>query len=67
MAEENSSAVRTTRRALTQNLRTKIKPGEIERLERRIAAGAQNDKILAKKLVNLFKERLPLLTDRQAV
>jgi len=67
MAEENSSAVRQRSRALTLNLRTKIKPGEIERLERRIAAGTQNDKILAKKPVDLFKHYLPLLTDRQAV
>ena len=67
MAEENSSAVRERSRALTQNLRTKINPGEIERLERRIASGTQNDKILASEPVDLFKQRLPLLTDRQAV
>jgi DNA-binding NarL/FixJ family response regulator len=67
MAEENSSAVRQRSRALTQNLRTKIKPGEIERLERRVAAGTQNDKILASKPVDLFKQGLPLLADRQAV
>jgi hypothetical protein len=41
-----------------------MKPGAIERLERRIAAGTKNDKILAKKPVDLFKQRLPLLTDR---
>jgi len=66
MAEENSSAVRERSRALTQNLRTKINPGEIEDLERRIATGTQNDKILASKPVDLFKQRLPLLADRQA-
>jgi len=67
MAEENSSAVRQRSRALTEDLRTKINPGEIEGLERRIATGARNDKILARKPVDLFKQRLPLLTDRQAV
>lgn len=67
MAEENSSAVRQRSRALTEDLRTKINPGEIEGLERRIASGTQNDKILASEPVDLFKQRLPLLTDRQAV
>jgi two-component system, NarL family, nitrate/nitrite response regulator NarL len=67
MAEENSSAVRQRSRALTEDLRTKINPGEIEGLERRIATGAQNDKILASKPVELFKQRLPLLTDLLAV
>jgi hypothetical protein len=67
MAEENSSAVRQRSRALTEDLRTKINPGEIEDLERSIAIGARNDKILASKPVELFKQCLPLLTDRQAV
>jgi len=67
MAEENSSAVRQRSRALTQNLRTKINPAEIEGLERRIAIGAQNDNILASKPVELFKKGLPLLADRQVV
>ena len=67
MAEDNSSAVRQRSRALTQNLRTKINPGEIEGLERSIATGARNDKILASKPVELFKQRLPLLTDQRAV
>jgi two-component system, NarL family, nitrate/nitrite response regulator NarL len=67
MAEENSSAVRQRSRALTEDLRTKIKPGEIEGLEKSIATGARNDKILASKPVDLFKPRLSLLTDRQAV
>jgi DNA-binding NarL/FixJ family response regulator len=67
MAEENSSAVRQRSRALTQNLRTKINPSIIEDLEKRIATGTQNDKILASKPVDLFKQRLPLLADRQAV
>ena len=68
MAEENSSAVRQRSRALTEDLRSKINPGEIEGLERRIATGSRNDKILASKSVELFKQRLPLLipTDRQA-
>ena len=68
MAEENSSAVRQRSRALTEDLRTKINPGDMEALERSIATGARNDKILASKPVeDLFKQRLPLLTDRQAV
>jgi DNA-binding NarL/FixJ family response regulator len=67
MAEENSSAVRQRSRALTEDLRTKINPAEIEGLERSIATGARNDKILARKPVDLFKQRLPLLTDRKAV
>ena len=66
-AEENSSAVRQRSRAFTEDLRTKINPGEIEGLERRIASRAQNDNILASEPVDLFKQRLPLLTDRQAV
>jgi hypothetical protein len=67
MAEENSSAVRQRSRALTEDLRAKLNPDEIEDLERSIATGARNDKILASKPVELFKHRLPLLTDRQAV
>jgi TPR repeat protein len=67
MAEENSSAVRQRSRALTQNLRTKINPRIIEDLEKRIATGTQNDKVLASKPVDLFKQGLPLLADRQAV
>jgi two-component system nitrate/nitrite response regulator NarL len=67
MAEETSSAVRQRSRALTEDLRTKINPGEIEALESRIATGEKNDKILAIEPVELFKQRLPLLTDRQAV
>jgi len=67
MAEETSSAVRQRSRALTEDLRTKINPAEIEGLERRIAIGEKNDKILAIEPVELFKQRLPLLTDRQAV
>jgi len=67
MAEETSSAVRQRSRALTEDLKTKINPGEIEALEKRIATGEKNDKILAIEPVELFKQRLPLLTDRQAV
>jgi hypothetical protein len=65
--QAQQSAVRQRSRALTQDLRSKINPGEIEGLERNIATGARNDKILASKPVELFKQRLPLLTDRQAV
>jgi len=67
MAEQNSSAVRQRSRALIENLRAKINPGEIEGLERRIATAAQNDKILASEPLDLFKQRLFSLTDRQAV
>ena len=67
MAEENSTAVGQRSRALTENLRGKINRGEIDRLERRIADGAQNDKTLASEPVQLFKQRLPLLARRQAV
>jgi len=68
MAEENSSAVRQRCRALTEDLRTKINPGEIEGLERGIATGARNDKNLGSKPIDLFKQRLSLIipTDRQA-
>ena len=65
--QAQQSAVRQRSRALTQDLRSKINPGEIEGLERNIATGARNDKILASKPVELFKQCLPLLTDRQAV
>lgn len=67
MAEENSAAVRQRSRALTEDLRTKIDPGEIEELERRIVTAAQKDKILASEPADLFKQRLSLLTDRKAV
>src|ERR1035441_6132353 len=43
--EDNSSAVRQRSRALTENLRTKINPGEIEGLERSIATGADRKNI----------------------
>lgn len=68
MAEENSSTVRQRSRALTEDLRTKINPGEIEGLEKSIAAEARKDKLLTSKPVGLFKQRSPLLipTDRQA-
>jgi two-component system nitrate/nitrite response regulator NarL len=67
MAEENSAAVRQRSRAFTEDLRTKLKPGEIEGLERRITTGAQNDKLLAGEPTELFRKRLPVLTDRLAV
>jgi TPR repeat protein len=68
MAEENSSAVRQRSRALTEDLRTRINPSEIEGLEKSIASGARKDKILANEPVDLFKQRLTLLmpTDRRA-
>jgi hypothetical protein len=59
--------VRQRSRALTEDLRTKIRPREIEDLERRISTGAQKDKILASEPLDLFKQRLFSLTDRQAV
>jgi two-component system, NarL family, nitrate/nitrite response regulator NarL len=67
MAEENSSAVRQRSRALTVDLRTKINPGEIEGLERKIAT-TRKDRILARKPVDFFKQHLTLIipTDRQA-
>jgi DNA-binding NarL/FixJ family response regulator len=67
MAEENSAAVRQRSRALTEDLRTKLNPGEIEGLERRVATGAQNDKLLAGEPTEIFGKRLPVLTDRRAV
>ena len=69
MAEENSSAVRQRSRALTEELRTKIDPEQIEGLEKSIATKSRKDKIFASKPVDLFKRRLPLLvqTDRRAV
>ncbi len=67
MAEENSAAVRQRSRALTEDLRTKIDPGEIEELERRIVTAAQKDKTLASKPVDLFKQHSSSLTDRKAV
>ncbi|MGB8724021.1 MAG: LuxR C-terminal-related transcriptional regulator [Terriglobales bacterium] len=67
MAEENSAAVRQRSRAFTEDLRTKIDPGEIEELERRIVTAAQKDKTLASKPVDLFKQHSSSLTDRKAV
>jgi DNA-binding NarL/FixJ family response regulator len=67
MAEENSAAVRQRSHALTEDLRTKIRPREIADLERRISTRAQKDKILASEPLDLFKQRLFSLTDRQAV
>ena len=67
MAEENSAAVRQRSRALTEDLRTKIDPGEIEELERRIVTAAQKDKILASEPADVFKQRWSSLTDRKAV
>jgi len=68
MAEENSSAVRQRCRALTEDLRTKINPGEIEALESTVAAGASKDEILGRKPVDFFKKHLPSIfsSDRQA-
>jgi DNA-binding NarL/FixJ family response regulator len=68
MAEENSSAVRQRSLVLTEELRTRIGPAEIEVLERSIATRASSENILASKPLDLFKQRrLPLPTDRRAV
>lgn len=67
MAEENSAAVRQRSRVLTEDLRNKIRPLEIEDLERQIANGAQKDGILAGESLDVFKQRLFSLTDRTAV
>jgi DNA-binding CsgD family transcriptional regulator len=68
MAEENSSAVRQRSLALTENLRTRINPSEIQALEKRIASHARSDNILVGKPLDLFKQRgLPLPADRRAV
>jgi len=68
MAEENSSAVRQRCHALTEDLKTKINPGEIEALESNVAAGASKDEILGRKPVDFFKKHLPSIisSDRQA-
>ena len=68
MAEENSSAVRQRSLALTEDLRTRINPSEIQALEKRIASHARSDNILVGKPLDLFKQRgLPLPADRRAV
>jgi hypothetical protein len=70
IAEENSSAVRQRSRVLTEDLRSKMDPGEIENLERTITTRARfhNILILASKPLDFFKQRrLPLPTDRRAV
>jgi DNA-binding NarL/FixJ family response regulator len=68
MAEETSSAVRQRSLVLTEELRTRIGPAEIQVLERSIATRARSDNILASKPLDLFKQRrLPLPTDRKAV
>lgn len=67
MAEENSSAVRQRSRTLTNDLKAKINPDELDRLERSIATAAQADKILSKRPIELFTQQLPSLTARQAV
>jgi two-component system, NarL family, nitrate/nitrite response regulator NarL len=67
MAEENSSAVRKRSRILTEDLRAKMIPDELERLERSIATGAQADNILAKRPIELFNQQSPSLIDRPAV
>jgi len=66
MAEENSSAVRQRSRALINDLRARIDPGEIEELEGRIATAAQKDKVLVSEPADLFKQHWPLLADRKA-
>jgi DNA-binding NarL/FixJ family response regulator len=67
IAEENSLAVRQRSRILTEDLKAKINPSELESLERRIATAVRAEKILASKPVELFKQHLPSLTARQAV
>ena len=68
MAEENSSAVRQRSLALTEDLRTRINPSEIQALEKRIASHARSDNILVAKPLDLFKQRRsPLPVDRRAV
>lgn len=68
MAEENSSAVRQRCRALTEDLRAKINPGEIEALESSVATGASKEEILGRKPVDFFKKHLSSMmpSDRQA-
>ncbi len=51
----------------SSDLRNKIRPLEIEDLERQITNGAQKDKILAGESLDVFKQRLFSLTDRTAV
>lgn len=58
MAEENSSAVRQRSLALTEELRTRINPAEIDALERSISTGGRKDKILASEPIDLLKLRL---------
>lgn len=68
VAEENSSAARQRSLALTEGLRTKISPAEIQVLERSISTRARHDNLLASKPLHLFRQRrLPLPTDRRAV
>ena len=68
MAEENSSAVRQRSLALTEDLRTRINPSEIQALEKRIASHARSDNFLVGTPLDLFKQRrLPVPADRRAV
>jgi two-component system nitrate/nitrite response regulator NarL len=67
MAEENSAAVRQRSSALTGDLKNKITVGEVECLEQRIANRTSNNKILARRTVDILKQALPLLIDRKAV
>jgi two-component system, NarL family, nitrate/nitrite response regulator NarL len=67
MAEENSVSVRQRSSALTGDLKSKIKAGELQCLERRIATGTRNNKLLASHPGDIFRKSVSLITDRPAV
>jgi two-component system nitrate/nitrite response regulator NarL len=64
MAEENSSAVRHRSRVITEDLRAKIGPDAIDRLEKSIASRPR--KIIGNNSATFFAQPLPSTSDRQA-
>jgi DNA-binding NarL/FixJ family response regulator len=61
MAEENSAAVRQRSLALTEELRARTNPAEIEALEKRITTVARKGKILAGEPSDIFKRPSSLM------
>ena len=54
MAEENSSTIRHRSRTLVEDLRSKVKTDDIEAVERNVAIGIQENKLLRSKRPSEF-------------
>jgi len=56
MAEESSQELKQRTRALTQELKSTMKAGEVEKLEHSVAASVQRKKLLTSKDSSTFLE-----------